>query len=494
MAYGVGAERSVAELASASEARSRKRRRSRRPAFRFLRPPDSPVEIPLDALGHAILDGTVFKVRNPRAVRYLARHAAKLVAGIDEATRDTLRVIVRDGVANGRSSQRIARDIIGRFGDMAEGRPQAHIASRAHGIAVTEMSFGYEAGQRAVADEIEASGITMEKSWLTVGDGRVDALCADNAAQGWVPLKDAFGSGDQDPPAHPYCVPGWTVVSGPPANAVSERWWEGQIVVIDTAGGRHLAITPDHLVLTGRGWIAADEVTMGDDLVGSPLGEGETSSVEPNDAQRPAAIAEIARSASESLSVSAIAMPATSEDLDRQGRAGEVDVVGPARLLRRDGEAASLEHLEAPALIGVQSPSTLHRESDPGPVLGSVASPLHGAVGSFRPRSPLLWRPLPRHEPVGGSSPPTLDPMLPQDTPDDVTGDPGLLRKSVLRYAGEVSPDHVVGIRREPFLGHVYNLETVGGWYVAGGLIVHNCRCTALHRTAAEGAASSPTP
>jgi len=201
VAYGVGAARAASELAATSEARPRRRR----PAFRSLSPPDSPEEIPLDALGHAFLDGTVFKVRNPRAVRYLARHAAKLVAGIDGATRDTLRVVVRDGVANGRSSQRIAGDIISRFGDMAEGRPQAHIASRAHGIAVTEMSFGYEAGQRAVADQVQASGIPMEKSWLTVGDGRVDALCADNAAQGWVPLKDAFGSGDQDPPAHPYC-------------------------------------------------------------------------------------------------------------------------------------------------------------------------------------------------------------------------------------------------------------------------------------------------
>ncbi len=193
-AYGEGAARFASELGAASEAR-----------IRFKAPPSGPDEIPLDDLGHAVLDGTVFKVRNPRAVKFLDRHAAKLVAGIDDATRNTLRVVVRDGVANGRSSQKIAKDISSRFADMADGRPQAHIASRAHGIAVTEMSFGYEAGQRAVADDVAAAGIAMEKSWLTVGDGRVDDLCEGDATDGWIPLKDTFSSGDQEPPAHPAC-------------------------------------------------------------------------------------------------------------------------------------------------------------------------------------------------------------------------------------------------------------------------------------------------
>lgn len=34
-------------------------------------------------------------------------------------------------------------------------------------------------------------------------------------------------------------------------------------------------------------------------------------------------------------------------------------------------------------------------------------------------------------------------------------------------------------VRREKFSGHVYNLETATGWYGVDGLLLHNCRCTA---------------
>ncbi|WP_424411224.1 phage minor head protein [Pasteurella sp. PK-2025] len=38
--------------------------------------------------------------------------------------------------------------------------------------------------------------------------------------------------------------------------------------------------------------------------------------------------------------------------------------------------------------------------------------------------------------------------------------------------------DQVVSIERECFSGHVYNLETKDGWYIANGILTHNCRST----------------
>ena len=174
-------------------------------AITFHGPPESRDDIPLDALGHAVLTGTAFSVDNPRAVRFLDQHAARLVKGVDEGTRSTIRSIVRDGVASGRSSEKIGKDIAGRFHQMAVGRPQAHIDSRAHGIAVTEMTFAYEQGQRDVAAHLEAAGVVTEKSWLTAADDRVDDLCEGNAIDGWIAFETAFSSGDDEPPAHPYC-------------------------------------------------------------------------------------------------------------------------------------------------------------------------------------------------------------------------------------------------------------------------------------------------
>ena len=45
-----------------------------------------------------------------------------------------------------------------------------------------------------------------------------------------------------------------------------------------------------------------------------------------------------------------------------------------------------------------------------------------------------------------------------------------------LALARSVTADQVVDLGRRQFAGHVYNLQTGDGWYVAGGLVVHNCR------------------
>jgi hypothetical protein len=67
------------------------------------------------------------------------------------------------------------------------------------------MAFGYEAGQRAVAEDLAGAGLTVVKSWLTVGDDNVDPDCEENEAAGEVGVDDDFPSGDREPPAHPYC-------------------------------------------------------------------------------------------------------------------------------------------------------------------------------------------------------------------------------------------------------------------------------------------------
>lgn len=57
------------------------------------------------------------------------------------------------------------------------------------------------------------------------------------------------------------------------------------------------------------------------------------------------------------------------------------------------------------------------------------------------------------------------------------------------KFGGDFSQSHI-GVEKacrvaqkgvsKDFSGHVYNLETVGGHYIADNFIVHNCRCTAL--------------
>lgn len=147
-----------------------------------------------------------FDLENPLAVKYIYDHGAKMVTGVNHTTQGYLRTIIGEGLEKGWSYDRLAEALLDRFDEFAVGRPQLHIDSRAHGIAVTEIGNAYEAGNAIVANDLKQTGLTMEKSWLTVNDDRVDIEeCMGNQDQGWIPLDEAFQSGDMQPLAHPYC-------------------------------------------------------------------------------------------------------------------------------------------------------------------------------------------------------------------------------------------------------------------------------------------------
>ena len=43
------------------------------------------------------------------------------------------------------------------------------------------------------------------------------------------------------------------------------------------------------------------------------------------------------------------------------------------------------------------------------------------------------------------------------------------------RFAGLVAPTRVVSVERKSWSGHVYNLATAQGWYIADNIVTHNC-------------------
>jgi hypothetical protein len=88
---------------------------------------------------------------------------------------------------------------------MAVGKPQQHIDSRAHLIAVTELGNAFEDGSLGAARRMAAMGLEMEKKWLTVGDQRVSEGCRTNQAAGWIPIDRPFPSGHDRPLRFPGC-------------------------------------------------------------------------------------------------------------------------------------------------------------------------------------------------------------------------------------------------------------------------------------------------
>lgn len=153
-------------------------------------------------------------LENPRAVAYLAAHGAELVTRIDEATRTDLRSLISAAMSEGRTYDQLAGDIITQFKHYGDPnsywrfdapRPQAHIDSRAHLIATTELGEAYEDGQWQGMQELKAAGLQTVKWWSTMGDERVSELCAGNEADGEIPIEQAHASGHMHPLGHPAC-------------------------------------------------------------------------------------------------------------------------------------------------------------------------------------------------------------------------------------------------------------------------------------------------
>lgn len=146
-----------------------------------------------------------FALKNPRAVEFLDKHAAELVTGIDETTRSNIATIVTNGTKEGLSYDKVAKQITEKYVQFAIGKPQLHIDSRAHLVAVTESAMAYESGSREIAGYIQTQGLEMEKSWLTVGDDKVSDGCEENQSEDWIPIDSSHLSGDDTPPRFPGC-------------------------------------------------------------------------------------------------------------------------------------------------------------------------------------------------------------------------------------------------------------------------------------------------
>lgn len=155
--------------------------------------------------GSDLAAGISFSVHHPAAVEWLESHAAEMVTEINSTTRDFIGNVVTQGVDEGWSYNRMAREIKGRYEEFAVGQPQAHIRSRAELVAVTESHKAYGEGHRAGLEPLTKLGVEMEMCWVTMGDDLVSDGCLENEAVLWIPIDDTFPSGDQTEPRFPSC-------------------------------------------------------------------------------------------------------------------------------------------------------------------------------------------------------------------------------------------------------------------------------------------------
>lgn len=348
------------------------------------------------------------------------------------------------------------------------------------------------------------------------------------ASKPWAVVKESDGSVVA-------CVTGDTLVWGSRPTRSTTRWYEGEIIEITTMGEQFLTITPNHPVLTPGGWVAAGSLNEGMDIVSCASGERKEPAA-PYDYQMPSRIKDVAASDWELRSVVTRTVPVTAEDFHGDGVGSKVCIVRTDSFI----DDALNSHFAKPrsndsfggridvtgsvefALPGECSPDLFLRSNLAAwPSLPMCLRPLSFLRRHTRKRKAERFASSSNGSVVAPEYPydgRLVDSMLCSNVrggePIKVLVDDGLLiRKrtaSVVRGAqatdlhshasqvgtdssardavptserlarltGCVGIDQIAGIRRLPFSGHVYNLTTVDGWYVADGFIIHNCHET----------------
>lgn len=139
------------------------------------------------------------------------------------------------------------------------------------------------------------------------------------------------------------CLPTETLVHEAVVGAALRRWYEGQMVEVWTCGGRKFSATPNHPMLTRRGWVPAGQLQQGDNLIRDCRQQHVHAPTDPHVAARPASLGEIFGAIQDvGVLERRVGHP---DDFHGDGQEREVYILRPDRLLRYGHFAALYQPL-----------------------------------------------------------------------------------------------------------------------------------------------------
>ena len=306
---------------------------------------------------------------------------------------------------------------------------------------------------------------------------------------------------------YPHCLPGDSVVvPGGEIIAASRRPYEGDLVVIRTASGEELSCSPNHPVFSGAGWVRADRLKVGDNVLRHIRGNGMLG--KPDEKHVPARIEDIVRACGERTGANRFTclLP---DDLDNHRSNSKVAEVWADRGLPAESHPGSGKSRGDLRFGGIGQLAAggfdrLGALDHFGETFGFPAAPdgaarAAGTAAVFRRgfahhastdrHADLLTAfsadALPRFTPAEGSNLSGSSGLgvgradIGSDAGSDdlaripfVHADnPGALRRAL---AGQIEPDQIVYVGRREFSGHLYDLQTENGYIIADGILTHN--------------------
>jgi SPP1 gp7 family putative phage head morphogenesis protein len=318
--------------------------------------------------------------------------------------------------------------------------------------------------------------------WVATLDTRTTAQCRGLDGKMWrLPDYEPVGHDKAwpGPTAHWNCFTGDVGVSSPAIiRRLYRRPYTGELVTIETDNGRRITATPNHPILTADGWRPIGGIQVGEDLL-CEKGTGTGPVGGPDDERGETSFAELAEATTKLRSVVAVEMPHSRPDFHGDvphNEIGEVWTYGDLDL-ELDGTMPKLlryQRLQRRDLHIAQGlPCGGHCEQS-GPLSGPTS---YGGIGGQRGGPDA---PTPASVEIVGAGASNASCSAPASErgqghpklPSDFTG---------RELIGDVETDRVRMVsRREAVAIPVHNLETSTGWYLASGIISHNCRSTQI--------------
>lgn len=396
-------------------------------------------------LANAIQEGTVESGSLAKVSDVMLNRANQMAQEVTDTTYNEIRNQIAKGLALAETINQLAVRVEAVFAEADTTRAQTIARTEAHG-ALNQTATAYA--------ENLPKGIVAEKRWLCVAAGT-------------------------------------RVSSAKPSEIVERRRVSGALTVLTTRNGRVLTVTPDHPVLTDRGWIEAHALEVGANLVCA--GQPQDTIWNPDKQDVPAKIDELFRAAA--LRGSSSRMVATVPDFYSYPTDCHVEVVPIDCDLAADIETTIREHLgerileltdiELALLIQACSHALVGQIASVG-----VASPFSGCDSSLSIAPELAFGIASDHESASLGMRPQSGSGFCQPTSDSRIGDVLAASDGMDGLPTSISLDELIEVRWVwESSGHaVYDLVTDVGWFVAEGIIVHNShhdnRTRPTHRVA----------
>lgn len=334
--------------------------------------------------------------------------------------------------------------------------------------------------------------------------------------------------GTNAPPIHPLCVFPNTKVIAPDIEAMTRSSYSGCVVEIGTSDGARLTVTPNHIVLTARGWVRAKNLIKGDKVINYSRGIKSVIESDPTDNDGIPTIEELFTSLLESGAVPAMSMPISSEDFKGDAPSdGEIDIIFIDGKLRNKLNATLSQLVGDILLVGASESGevTLPRNCSLAEHLVGLGLAADGIMSGSRIAAILLRGTLTHSQLIGLRFPSDYDARLYKTAANNTSADiklfgdgifahPGSIHISDLldikrdfnslkrntasletaldgrfcdsvglcdfisAFSGFVTFDDIIFVTNKYYSGHVYDASSLSTLYIANGIITSNCRCS----------------